>query len=636
MSVRRHLSFPIVVLSWMIPPLGAAAGTPPASPADDVRWDLSDLYPNPGAWNEAYARTRSAAEMLGRFTGTLGQSSESLLAALDAQSAVNRESERLETYAQLLRDQDLRIAENRERFQQSERLETLIEENTAWLAPDILGVGATTVRRFEDENPDLKRRFGFFLDNTLRAEPHTLGAEGEGVLASAHSLLQQPGSIQGLLTAGELPYPTVVLSDGKKIKLDQPAYEKYRRSPDRQLRKRVFDAFWATWRQYEGVVGDVLTTQVMGDAFIAKSRKFPGSVDAALFADAVPTQVYRTLVTQANASLPTLQRYLRLRRRLLGLTGPLEYYDNYVPMFALKPEPHFTIDSAKRTILAALQPLGDDYLSLLRRGFDGRWMDALPRPGKNPGGYMDPGAYDVHPYLLFNFNGDYISMSTMAHEWGHAVHTLLADRAQPYETSHYSTFVAEAASMGNEMLLNDYMIDHAASDREKLYYLGQALEYVRTGYYRQALFAEFELDIHDALEHGQPLSGARLTDTYCGLLKKYYGDGKGVSRIDPAYCAEWEYIPHFYFDFYVYKYGTCIATAAALTDAILKEGESARKRFLDLLSAGGSDYPYELLRRVGIDLATPAPYQALDARMNRIMNQIEMLESKQRPASRAN
>jgi len=249
----------------------------------------------------------------------------------------------------------------------------------------------------------------------------------------------------------------------------------------------------------------------------------------------------------------------------------------------------------------------------------------VPRPHKASGAYMNGNAYDVHPYLLLNHNDDYASLSTLAHEWGHAVHTLLTTKNQPYEKANYSTFVAEAASIANEMLLGDYMVKHAKTREEKLYYLGESLESIRGTFFRQVMLAEFELAIHEEIEHGRPLSGARMTELYCGVLKRYYGEAEGVMKIDPAYCIEWAFIPHFYYNFYVYQYATSIAGAAEFSDLIVREGKPAAERFLNLLRAGGSDYPYELYKRAGIDMATPAPYQALIARMNRIMDDIEAL-----------
>ena len=439
-------------------------------------------------------------------------------------------------------------------------------------------------------------------------------------------MLQQPDSIYGQLANSDLTYPTVTLSDGTKIRLDQSAYEKYRQSPNRTDRKLVFDSFWQTWKNYESTDGAILTTRIMGNLFAAKARKYPNALAAALFPDNMPEGVYRTLVAQANDALPTLHRYFKLRKRLLGISGELEYYDVYPTMFPSRNIPKFTVAESMRLSLTALAPYGEEYQDLLKRGFAGKWMEPFPRAHKASGAYMNGSAYDVHPYLLLNHNDDYGGLSTFVHEWGHAVHTLLTTKNQPYEKSNYSTFIAESASIANEMLLNDYMVFHARNVDEKLYYLGEGLESIRGTFFRQVMFAEFELAIYEEIEHGRALSGARMTEIYCGLLKKYHGETQGVMKIDPAYCIEWAFVPHFFYNFYVYQYATSIAGAAEFTDRMVKEGRPAAERFLALLRAGGSDYPYELYKSAGIDLATAAPYQALIARMNRIMDEIESLK----------
>jgi oligoendopeptidase F len=294
-------------------------------------------------------------------------------------------------------------------------------------------------------------------------------------------------------------------------------------------------------------------------------------------------------------------------------------------MFPGRNIPKFSIADSERLTKEALVPYGEEYISLLTRGFAGKWTDPQPRAHKSSGAYMNGSAYDVHPYLLLNHNDDYGGLSTFAHEWGHAVHTLLTTKNQPFEKSNYSTFIAESASIANEMLLNDYMVAHAKTKEEKLYYLGEGLESIRGTFFRQVMFAEFELAIHETVEKGSPLSGARMTEIYCGLLKKYHGEADGVMRIDPAYCIEWAFVPHFFYNFYVYQYATSMAGAAEFTDAIVGQGRPAAERFLTMLRAGGSDYPYELYKRAGIDMASPAPYRALIARMNRIMDDIAAL-----------
>jgi oligoendopeptidase F len=610
--------------------MSAPANKVAVDPADDpaYMWDLTDLYKTPEAWTAEHNKVQEAAKALEQYKGTLGKSSADMLKALSAYSDVRKESARLSVYAGLKGDENVKIAVNQERQQSAQALETLISAKTAWLAPEILAIGADKVRAFEKESPELTKRFGFFLDNTLRSAPHTLGVEAEGVLAEAGNVLNQPNAIYSQLANGELPFPEITLSNGEKVRLDQAAYNKYRQSLNRNDRKHVFDSYWKTFHDLQGTMGSMLTAQVLGEVFDAKVRHFPNSLAAATFADNMPETVYRTLVAQANKGLPVLHRYLTLRKKALGVTDELQYYDMYPPIFDLPNPPKFSVADSKRIALDVTSAYGPEYTGLLKKGMAGRWMNLFPHEGKANGAYMNGAAYDVHPYLLFNNHDDYESLTTFVHEWGHGVHTLLTTENQPFEKSDYSTFIAETASIGNEMLLNDYMVEHAKNKAEKLYYLGQGLELIRTTFFRQTMFAEFQLALHEEVEKGGSLSGERMTDIYCGLLKKYYGDAEGITKINPDYCIEWAYIPHFYYGFYVYQYATSMAGAAQFTNAIEHEGKPARDRFINMLKAGGSDYPYELYKKAGLDMATPAPYEALMARMTRIMDEIEALQKK--------
>ena len=609
----------------MLSRAATAASAPATEKTDIAMWDLTDLYKTPADWAAEYDRVKNEVQHLNVYKDSLGSSAVEMRRALDAIAAINKEASRLYSYASLKADEDVTDARNQERKQQAGALNTLIGEKTAWVAPEVLSLGSNIVQGFIAGDKELAARHDYFLNNILRAAPHTLGLEAESVLATAGDILQQPDAIYGQLANSDLPYPNVTLSDGTKVRLDQSAYEKYRQSPNRADRKLVFDSFWGAWKNFESSDGAILTAGVMGNVFMSKARKQPNALAAALFPDNMPEEVYRTLVAQANAGLPTLHRYFRLRKQLLGITGELQYYDIYPTMFPGRNIPKFTIADSERLSAEALAPYGAEYLGLLKRGFAGKWMDAPPRAHKSSGAYMNGAAYDVHPYLLLNHNDDYNGLSTFAHEWGHAVHTLLTVKNQPYEKANYSTFIAESASIANEMLLNDYMVAHARTKEEKLYYLGEGLESIRGTFFRQVMFAEFELAIHETIERGMPLSGARMTEIYCGLLKTYHGEAEAVMHVDPAYCIEWAFVPHFFYNFYVYQYATSMAGAAQFTDAIVKEGAPAAERFLTMLRAGGSDYPYEIYKRAGIDMASPAPYRALIARMNRIMDDIETL-----------
>jgi oligoendopeptidase F len=598
-----------------------------ADPAPNTMWDLTDIYKSADAWTAAKDKAQAAVDKLDTYKGTLGKSAAGLYAALSAISDLHKEVDRLATYASLKKDENVKISENAMRQQLAQALASQLGEKTAWLTPEILSLGADKVKAFEAENPQLKKRFGFVLENILRSAPHTLGAEAEGVMAAAGNVLAQPDNIYSQLSNGELPFPSLTLSDGTKIdSLDQAAYGKYRQATNRDDRKKVFDAFWGTWKKYEGTFGSTLNTQVLAEEFDAKERHFPNALSDALFADAMPEAVYRQLVAQANAGLPTFHRYLKLRKKLLGIKDELTYYDMYPSMFHIDNLPKWGVADSERIGLDVTKGYGPEYTDLLKKGFSGHWMNVLPHPGKASGAYMAGSAYDVHPYLLLNHNDDYMSLSTFVHEWGHAVHTMLTAANQPYEYSNYSTFTAETASISNEFLLADYMVKNAKTKPEKLYYLGQELELIRTTFFRQTMFGEFQLALHEEVEKGNALSGAKMSEIYCGLLKKYYGDDKGVTKIDPNYCIEWAFIPHFYYGFYVYQYATSMVGAAAFTKGIESGDAKTRDRFITMLKAGGSNYPYELYKKAGLDMASPEPYKALIARMNNVMDQIEKLQ----------
>ncbi len=620
-----------------VKPDTTASSTASATASASVhRWDLKDLFATPEAWDLAYAELRKQADNLAALQTTPGINTRTtaadLLKTLVTISDVQRSVKRLGAYAKLKSDEDLRFAPAQERHQKVQALGATADEKTAWVAPAIQALGADRVSELVAADPQLKARFDFYLKDTLRSLSHTLSPESEGLLAAAGVLMAQPNNIYQQLAEAELPKNTVTLSSGKTVQLTQDVFEVQRTSSVRADRKKVFDGFFGSWKSFEGSFGANLASQVQMNVYMARSRRFGGSLEAALFGKDMPPAVYRTLVDQANASLPTLHRYLKLRKKALGVTGDLAYYDNYPALVKPTQKESFNIETSKAITFAALAPLGDEYLGLLKGGLAATWMDSHPRKAKQSGAYVLGSAYDVHPYVLLNHSDDFESMSTFAHEWGHAVHTMLANKVQPFEKARYSTFIAESASIINEMLLSDHMVANAKTREDKLFYLAAAMESIRTTFFRQTMFAEFQLAMHEEVEAGKPLSGKRLSELYCGVAKRYYGEAQGVMKIDPAYCVEWAYISHFYYGYYVWQYATSIVGAAQFTEAIQKEGPAARDRFITLLKAGGSDYPYPLYKTAGIDMAQPAPYIALMTRMNRLMDEFERLmdEGKQR------
>jgi oligoendopeptidase F len=508
--------------------------------------------------------------------------------------------------------------------QRADVLGTRLEEATSFLRPEILGLGRSKVNALLKANKSAAI-YAHWLDDILRSASHTLDRRGEELIASFGAATSAAEAVYSTLADAEMPWPKVRLSDGTEVVVDQTAYEKYRALGNRSDRKIVFDAFWSKWREFERTFGVTLYEQLKKDAALAKIRRYPDSLAQALDANRLPQAVYDTLLRQAELHLPTLHRYFKLRARMLGLSE-MRYYDIYPPMVSSNLK--YPIGLSTELMLASVKPLGEDYVRAMAQGTKSGWMDVYPRPRKRSGAYMNGSAYDVHPYLLLNHNDDYESLTTLAHEWGHAMHSYLSIRSQPFINAEYPTFTAEIASTTNELLLLDHMLKIAQDDSERMIYLDSALENLRGTFFRQAMFAAFERDIHARVDKGESLTGEALTKIYGDILKRYHGDTQGVVKIDELYTIEWAFIPHFYNRFYVFQYATSITAGAMFASEILNEKPLARERYLNILRAGGSRYPYELVKAAGVDLATAAPYQAIVARMNSIMDQIEVIQAK--------
>ena len=614
----------LAALALSISAAPALAQAPKERPQD--RWNLSAIYPGVEAWQQDAARLEAQFTELGKCKGQLGQSAARLKQCLDVQAEVLKRFLRLLAYSGNLQAEDTGDAANLALRQRASVLGARFSEASSFVSPEILALGAERVAQFTREEPGLKA-YRQPLDNILRVAPHTLDAAGEGIVATYQLASNQSGSIYQILANADMPWPTVTLADGTKVRLDQTAYEKHRQSPDRGDRKKVMDAFFGQWKQFERTLGVAFYGDLKEDTVLAKVRKYPDSLTRALNNGKVPRAVYDTLIASTNEHLPTLHRYFKLRARMLGV-AEMRYYDIYPPLVSGGRE--YPIDEGIALTLAAVRPLGDDYVAAMKKGFESRWMDVYPRPRKQSGAYMSGFAYDVHPFVLMNYTNEYSSVSTLAHEWGHAMHSYLANRSQSFVNALYPIFTAEIASTVNEVLLLDHMLKVARSDDERLLYLGSALENLRGTFFRQAMFAEFEQKVHAIVDGGQPVTGEALTRLYGEILRRYHGEAQGVMKIDDLYAIEWAYIPHFYSSFYVYQYATSIAAGALFADDILAGKPGARERYLGLLSAGGSGYPYELVKAAGVDLATRAPYDALARRMNAIMDEIEKILGRRR------
>ena len=609
-----------VALAALATSLAAHAAT--ERPED--RWNLSDLYPDVAGWNADYAKVESALEGLGKCKGHLGDSAQRFKECLDLESDAGKRYARMAVYANENKAQDTGVPASQELTQRSAVLGAKFSEATSFVRPEVLKLGKKKVDGFLAQEKGLAV-YRHPLDDILRAAPHTLNAEGENIIAQFDLSSGAAGEAYEMLANADMPWPTVKLSDGTEVKLDQSAYTKYRESANRDDRKKVFDAFWGKFKEFERTFGVTFYSNLKEDTVYAKLRHYPDSLARALDRNDIPPAVYDTLIRETNANLPTLHRYFKLRARMLGVQE-MHYYDIYPPL--VKSEREYPIDEGRKLMLEAVAPLGPDYVKAMENGLEHRWMDVYPRPRKLSGAHMAGAAYDLHPFLLINYTDNYESVSTIAHEWGHAMHTYLSNKGQPYPTSRYAIFVAEIASTLNEALLLDHMLKTAKDDDERLLYLGSALEGLRGTFFRQAMFAEFEREVHKKVDAGESLTGDGLSKIYGGLLRRYHGDAEGIVKIDEPYSVEWAYIPHFYNSFYVFQYATSIAASSLFAEAILKNEPGAKERYLKMLSSGSSDYPYELVKKAGVDLASPAPYQAVATRMNRIMDEIEAILAK--------
>ncbi|HEY3354570.1 MAG TPA: oligoendopeptidase F [Polyangia bacterium] len=604
---------------------GRAGADERAAIPEKYKWNLADLYPSEAAWDAARTGIAARIPRLAAHRGHLGDSAKALASALDAMFGIDRDLERLMVYAASRSDEDVRAAGPREMRQRAQQLIVQFSAATSWIRPELLKLAPAKVRGFIAREPRLKP-YRFFLEDVLRWKPHTLTAPEEKIVAEAGDFTGTGSNVYGVLTNADQPWPTVKLSTGKSVRLDPSAYSLHRAARVRADRDLVFNAFFGALKEFRRTTGATLDGQVKGHLFKKKVRGFGSSLETALFDANIPPAVYKQLLVDVRRSLPTFHRYLELRRRMLGMKK-LRYQDLYVPMVG-SVDLRFGPDEARAITLEALAPLGQDYVATLRQGFESRWTDYLPTPGKRSGAYST-GVYGVHPYQLLNFNGQYDDLSTLAHESGHSMHTALAMKAQPYATYDYPIFVAEVASTLNENLLVHYMLGKAKDDATRLALLSSHLDSLRGTLFRQTQFADFELAFHELAERGEPLSGENLSALYLKIVREYYGHERGVCQVDDLIATEWSFIPHFYRPFYVYQYATSMVASTALAKAIREEaarGETKRRdAYLAMLRAGGSQYPIALLKEAGVDMTTSAPFDAAITEMNGTIDEMERI-----------
>ena len=600
---------------------------------DEFKWDLTALYPSDQAWRAAKGKLASALPKLRQFQGTLGSSASHLADALETQSNLEKELARLYSYAGMKSDEDTRVSTYQGMQQEMIQLGSEFGTEGAFFEPEILKMDNATIEKFLTQEPRL-HVYRHYLEDIARRRAHTLSNSEEQLLAASSVMASGPSSVYGIFADADFPYPSVTLSNGKTVKLDKAAFSLNRASASREDRQKVMEAFFTALGKYRGTFGSMMNSNVQTSVFYARARNYPDSLQATLDQPNIPVSVYSRLVEGVNRNLPTFHRYLKLRKRMMGLSD-LHYYDLYAPLVS-SVDTNYPVYVAEKNVLDALAPLGSEYAVGAKHAFTERWIDMYPTEGKTSGAYSNGSAYDVHPYMLINYNGKYEDMSTIAHELGHTMHSYFSNKTQSYALASYPIFVAEVASTFNEALLNDYMLKKIKDDATRLSLLGNYLEGIKGTVFRQTQFAEFELRMHEMVEKGEPLTGDSLSKLYGEIVKKYYGNDQGVCIVDDYVANEWAYIPHFYNSYYVFQYATSFTASSALSEKVLAGEPGATERYLKFISAGKSKYPIELLKDAGVDMTTDEPLELTVKKMNRVMDEMEKLLDKKGTVAASN
>ena len=589
-------------------------------------WKIEDLYASEAEWQ---AEKENMAGLIARIDSVAKgwtASPAAMLALFDLVNEIELRGSRLMSYASNQGNTDM----GNTRFQAMEgdirSRFVQMGSKLSFLQPDILALGAEKFAAFLKAEPKLAPyRFG--VESILREKDHVLPNEQQRIASLTGLFSGVPARASGMLNNVEAPRSEVTLSDGQKVLLDQAAYQRLRASKNAADRTLVMKSYWENQKKYENTLAILQDGAIKQHLFNAQIRNFPDCLAARLFGEDISPEVYQQLIRQVHAFLPALQRYLALKQNMLGL--PKFRYEDVYASAVNAVDKTFSFAEARQIIEAALRPLGKDYAEALRRAFDERWMDLYPNKGKESGAYSG-GVYGVHPYIKLNYNGNYDAVSTTAHELGHAAHSYFSDKTQPFATSNYATFLAEVASTFNEHMLMHQLLKNEKDELFKLYILDNYLDGFRGTLFRQTLFAEFELAMHQYVEAGQTLTADWLNRKYLELTRQYYGHDKGICQVDDYIQSEWSGIPHFYMNYYVFQYSTGIIASMALSDMVLKGDKQAQAGYLEVLKAGGSDYPLSILKKAGVDMARPEPYAAALKRFDQLVGEMEKIVAKLR------
>ncbi|WP_347550708.1 oligoendopeptidase F [Pseudalkalibacillus hwajinpoensis] len=586
-------------------------------PVEDT-WDLEAIYEDDQKWDDEFNEIKGLLPEMEQYKGKLGESADTLYNALQKQDELTIKLGKLYTYAHMRYDQDTTNSHYQGLNDRAANLATEVSSELAFVVPEILSVPEEKIQTFMKENKDLSL-YAHALDEINRQRPHVLSKEEEAILAGVSDVTNSSSNTFGMLNNADMKFPTIKDENGEEVEVTHGRYIRFLESSDRRVRKDAFKAVYETYEKFKNTFASTLSGTVKRDNYYARVRNYDSARQAALDNNNIPEDVYDNLVETVNSRLDLLHRYVKLRKKALGLDD-IHMYDLYTP---LVPEVKMEVSykEAKDYILKGLTPLGEEYEGILEEGFSNRWVDVQENAGKRSGAYSS-GAYGTRPYILMNWQDNVNNLFTLAHEFGHSVHSYYTRENQPYPYANYSIFVAEVASTTNESLLNHYLLENTTDKKEKLYLLNHYLEGFRGTVFRQTMFAEFEYEIHKKAQNGEPLTPDLLSSLYYDLNKKYFGE---ELVIDDEIALEWARIPHFYYNYYVFQYATGFSAAASLSNQILEEGESAVIRYIDFLKAGSSDYPIEVLKKAGVDMTSSKPISDALNVFESILDEMESL-----------
>ena len=580
------------------------------------KWDLSSMFPSDEAFEAGLEELKAYCPKLLAFKGKIATSAQALLEFLQLEDQMNLLLYKIINYAERKSDEDTRVAKYQAYVANATSAYTQVGEATSWFAAELLAIPAESVEKFYAEVPALEfyRRK---LNKILNQREHTLSAEEEALLARAEELAVQPTNIFSMFDDADLTFEDAVDSEGKTHKLTSGSFVPLLMNADRALRESAFKQLYSRFGEFRNTSAAILTSQVKNLQFFSSSRKYASSLEAALAENEIPVEVYNNLIDAVHQNFPAFYKYVDLRKCVMGL-DELHFWDVYTPLVD-DVDMKFTYEEACDLIVKALAPMGEEYVSLVKKGLESRWVDVYETPGKRSGAYS-AGGKGMNPVMLLNFQGGLDDVYTLIHEMGHSLHTYFSSHNQEITYSDYSIFVAEVASTCNEALLSHYLLEHETNPARHAYILNHFLEGFRGTIYRQCMFAEFERDISQMNADGVALNAEVLSERYGKLCAEYFGPG---IELDEEIKLEWSRIPHFYYNFYVYQYCIGFSAAIALSQRILSEGEPAVKDYIGYLSGGCSKTPIELLRGAGVDMATPDPVNAALKYFGELVDQLE-------------